>query len=122
MNYVHLNNLLDDLVRLKASEGARERRETAQRGKVTRVDWFDGESYWLTEPQRRVVSALAEVYAGKCPEVDQRTLIRESGVAAHRLAEVFAGSPAWGALVVEGSRAGYYRLAECRIDEGEAVG
>lgn len=55
----------------------------------------------LTPEQFRAVGSLLMVYAGEGPadlEAD--------------LARVFEGSPAWGTLVVPGSRPGTYRLAD----------
>jgi hypothetical protein len=119
VNYPTLNALRQELESLAAAQRmlvateARTRTRLGKGQRVYRVDWCDGSHYWLTEPQRRVVVALLEALGSASPEVDQRTLIRASGVQATRLIEVFPPPcEAWGKLIVEGKRAGHYRLPD----------
>lgn len=97
--------LFDELQALESGPEVTSRR-------VHKVTWPGLGAYWLTDPQHRVVTVLAEALAESAsPEVHQAALIAASGQQASRLATVFAGSSAWGTLIVPGSQPGCYRLA-----------
>jgi hypothetical protein len=116
--YPTLHLLSKDLQALEATASQWEATRRRDRLRVTdgatlcRVDWA-GESWWLNEPQRNVVRVLLEALASTDPDVDQRVLIRASGMpGVRRLEEVFAGSTAWGVLVLPGRRPATYRLPD----------
>jgi hypothetical protein len=109
--------LLEDLTRLAVEESAREPIDRAARehfGQDARkVFWPGLGEFWLTPPQVLVVRKLmkASINSDR-PEVKERRLLAASGSDAESLEELFAGSPAWGCLVIPGVRRGRYRLAD----------
>jgi len=104
--YPTLLALQEDLTRLSATEAA------LVADGLNPVAYPGLNTMLLTAPQLAVVSELMAALVGsRTPEVDQGHLLRASGSDAVRLREVFAGSRAWGTLVVPGRRAGCYRLA-----------
>jgi len=70
-----------------------------------------GESFLLSRPQCAVVNVLMTRWiSGEIPDVSEESLLRRSRANCETLADLFAGNPAWGALVVPGLRPGTYRL------------
>lgn len=117
--------LHSDLTRLNACERVRDDRDARTRTRVVNGRDFTlieyaGRSYWLDDPQRRVVAVLLEALGSANPEVDQRTLIRASGLSVARLEIVFARSKAWGELVIPGRRPAHFRLPDPPEVQGEA--
>ena len=118
-NYPILAQVYEDLTRLTVSESADEPARNRARLRI-----YDGQHvkefrypglgrFMLTVAQIRVVRELmAALVDSDEPDVCQQHLIRISGMRASRLSEVFAGSRAWGTLVVQGERAGCYRHAD----------
>lgn len=118
--YPALDSLRADLQRLEATEGVREALRAGRgrgvsfgRGRdvcPVRVPWVRDQEWLLTAPQRRVVALLVEALASRVKDVPEAVLRREAGFTG-KLAELFAGSGAWGVLVVPG-RPGHYQLPE----------
>ena len=73
------------------------------------VSW-NGAYYTFTAAQARVVALLWREWENGTPEVRQETLLEASGSAAKRLARVFQGHDAFGAMIVQGSQRGLFRL------------
>ncbi len=124
--YPTLQALYEELTRLSAVEVARGAREA--RGEVslnegrdvTRVSvpWVG--DFLLTGPQREVVRLLVDAYLhSRSPEMAESTLLQMAGCRASKLAVVFRGSPAWGTLIVRGSKPYLYRLPPMPGDEPE---
>ena len=108
-----LKSLYEDLTNLSLTETAREAHlaRLVEAGGPHVVSWPGLGDFALTEPQFAVVqSLLATMLGSRSPESDGAWLLRISGSDASSLADVFAGSPAWGRLVVPGAKKGTYKL------------
>jgi hypothetical protein len=77
------------------------------------VNWF-GTIYSFTANQAAVVRVLWEAWEAGTPEVGDETLLRavDEEAPPDRLANLFRGHPAWGAMIVTGGSKGSRRLAE----------
>lgn len=84
------------------------------------IDWVAGE-FLVTPEQWRVIELLYDALGSASPEVPQSALLRASGSKARRLEEVFRGSPAWGRLVVPGSRTAHFCLPPRPDESGPEV-
>ncbi len=118
--YPALAALAEDLSRLEATEGVRERLREGREKKVSmglgrdvapvRVPWVRDEEWMLSDQQRRVVRVLVEALDSKVTDVDERALKQEARWAG-KLRDLFEGTGAWGVLIVPGKRKGCYMLA-----------
>ncbi len=116
-NYPRLSEIGEELIRLAVTENARAGPPPVLRASCvagrdrTKVCWPGLGEFWLSGPQARVLRELVDaILYSADPDVSQAHLVRKSGTRATRLAEVFAGSPAWGTLVVPGRSPGTYRV------------
>lgn len=73
------------------------------------VHWY-GDSYTFTATQAACVKVLWEALDNGTEEVGQAIVLTEAGSECERLAPLFIGHPAWGVMIVTGSRKGSYRL------------
>jgi hypothetical protein len=98
---------------VREAHTARDRLRVSEGRDLVRVDVPGHDAYWLTTEQRDVVRTLLDAALNsRSPEVNGPALSRAAGRPGVRLSEVFAGSPAWGKLVVRGTQAGHYRLCD----------
>jgi hypothetical protein len=74
------------------------------------VYWF-GTEYNFTPLQAPVVQILWECWEDGTPDVPDESLRNASGSDNTRLAEIFRGNSAWGAMIVEGATRGTHRLS-----------
>ena len=71
---------------------------------------WDGIPYALTGTQAAIVAILWAEWQAGTPEVSQAALLEGVGSLTARVRELFRGSPAWGTLIVSGSRKGTLKL------------
>ncbi len=74
------------------------------------VHWY-GTNYTFTKTQAACVKVLWEAMKNRTPELDQQTVLNEADSDNKRLSDVFKDSLAWGTLIVKGTTAGAFRLA-----------
>jgi hypothetical protein len=78
-----------------------------------RVNWPGHGEAWLDGDQRAAVALLLDAYLeGATPDVPQRALIHAAGGKHKDVADIFAGTGAFGTMVVAGAKPGTYRLPE----------
>lgn len=81
------------------------------------VRWPGHPEYVFGEKQATVVGVLWDArFDGSCPDVGQQTLLHAAESDGQRLRDLFRNHPAWGELVVQGARAGSFRLPELPED------
>lgn len=122
--YPALKALLGDLRTLTIAESVAAARERKQGVKITdnkhlsRVEW-SGQFFWLDPGQREVLRVLLDARLNSAtPDVDEGLLLRRSMVPGlRRLADLFAGHPCWGRLIVRGERPATFRAAPPRHDD-----
>lgn len=78
-------------------------------GDFRSVVW-DGVPYSMTGTQAAIVAILWAEWQAGTPEVSQAALLEGVGSLTARVRELFRGSPAWGTLIVSGSRKGTLKL------------
>lgn len=116
-----LQGLLEDLSRLSLQEASREvavRPGLRESRDITTVSipWV-GE-FHLSGPQRVVVRELVDAMVNcSNPEVEERVLLARAKSQARSLEDIFRGSPAWGVLILRGSKPGLYRLPAPPVGE-----
>lgn len=71
---------------------------------------WDGLPYTLTGTQAAIVGLLWAAWQQGTPEVSQAALLEGVGSLTSRVRELFRSSPAWGNLIVSGSRRGTLKL------------
>jgi hypothetical protein len=74
------------------------------------VLWF-GTPYPFTAAQAACVKSLWGAWANGTPDLGQDTILAEAELDAKRLVDLFKGHAAWGAMIVQGSTKGAFRLA-----------
>lgn len=75
------------------------------------VHWH-GIDYSFTATQAACVRVLWEAMENGTPEVGKDTILEKAGSETSRLDDIFRNSPAWGTMIVSGSRRGTKRLAD----------
>lgn len=75
------------------------------------VRWY-GTDYVFTGTQSAAVKLLWAAWEGGTPEVRHDTILAEINSDSDRLAKVFQGHPAWGAMIVAGDAKGTFRLRQ----------
>jgi hypothetical protein len=75
---------------------------------------WNGEFYEFTHGQAAAVKILWRNWENETPVVSETTILDKSGSTADRLSDVFdkGKNPAWGPMIVPGSRKGTFRLVE----------
>jgi hypothetical protein len=81
------------------------------------VYWF-GSDHTFTPTQAACVRVLWQAWENGTPEIGQATILEHPAVDSEssRLSDLFKGHPAWKTMIVTGTTAGTYRLAETPED------
>jgi hypothetical protein len=75
------------------------------------VVWY-GTSYSFTSTQAPAVKILWEAWSNGTPEVGQLSILESIGSESRRLSDLFANSPAWKTMIVDGKTKGAYCLSD----------
>jgi hypothetical protein len=73
---------------------------------------WNGHTYEFTPAQAACVAILFQAWKNRTPVVGGQAILVEAGLESKRLDQIFRGHPAWGEMIVPGSRRGNYRLAK----------